>query len=368
MYLGKPLSFPLHRDAECADITIFTIPPQLALELDHQDIDFRSQNSAYEKLDADTNVVTHKGHNPCSSASASNGKGPRSVRKRKVAGMENLSNKSQQISTQSTKLSNKFPSKLSREISEIQVKKKPKVAVEDRTSLRDQEEVFNKLPPSLLNSSSGEPNDAVSHEEKIWDSHRILPLNHLEGFSRSSNVIKANKKHNRTALEGKALKQRYCGEADRIQSLVKEHLKLDNYPTFIKIKNKSSGKLEKWKNDQKNDIHRPDLTVASIQNLLEFVTSISTYLILQEISNCMGKEGKIDTRSKSVQEVLNFMNKFWDESMEKKIVLKNKYFHISKVADFLDPSTPMREKSHYNGRALWYATSKEILKYWFNNE
>ncbi|PLW34526.1 hypothetical protein PCANC_19230 [Puccinia coronata f. sp. avenae] len=288
-YLGTPLSFPPDRDVESSDLTISHISPQPEPGplTPYRDFKSHRDSSLVEYFNPGTNLASREGD--CASSPASNGQVSPPARKRKKAHMKDISNKSQKVSTTQAKESSKvFQSKFRKESS------KPKVAKKKSPGNRE-ETGSNTLLPSLDKSSSGVHIDEVTHESKTQDPGDIMSFVHSEEIPESSNVSNPKKKEAGTVTPANKRKKEYNEEVNRIIDIVQKRIDLDTFPTFKTITNKMKGTLEKWKNDPENNHSRPDKRVLAIENYITDITTVSTFLILRQISLQRGFQGQLIT-------------------------------------------------------------------------
>jgi hypothetical protein len=362
-YLEEPLSFPSDHNAKCLDVTTFQIPPQE--EEQQTDLDSKRENFSDEHPNCEKHHASRWKGYPSSSAYKSQVSPP--ACKRKQAQMKDISRKSEKVSTQAKDSSNIFQSNLRRDQSLMKVNKGLEKGPDAKAqaSCGNRQEGSDKILSISLNSPSGEHIDETPHEKIAHKDDKIvsLRLNHSEEHRVSFDVRKTKKKQNRENRLDK--KKVFREEVERIMKKVKNHLRLNEF--LDKMNDKLTGNLDEWAKAAKSPETRPDITVKSIQHYVKYVTGVSTFLILQQISNQMGLQGKLTNDTEKVNHVLKFMTQFWDSSLKREIKPTFRCSWIPRIADYLNPEIKiMMKKGSYVGQALCYVTSREILQYWEN--
>jgi hypothetical protein len=370
-YLAKPLSFPISPDHVNPDYKAFKIPPQKEQKptLAHYHLASKVNNSSqkYRSHDGGDGGFG-SGRGSCPSTSASKGEGSPLARKRKMVQANIILRKHQKISDQAK--DSLCKSKLKGERINIKVRKKLEkfLLQTDRTSYGNQEEKPSESLTRFINLSADEHLNEVPDRRNMRDIYEASVMHDSNEFPTSSmtNARTIKEEHDQVGRIRNLRRNNSVIEARKILFILQQELKMEDYPTFSnKIQNKLKSRLEQWKKCTKTTYNNPSRVVSRIRTYIKNVTKISVFLIMEHISHLLGQKDEINIEIEKLEELLDFMNEFWDNIINNKVGIRAKDFHwISKIPEFLNPDIKISIKNYYTGAALWYITAQDVLRYW----
>jgi hypothetical protein len=170
--------------------------------------------------------------------------------------------------------------------------------------------------------------------------------------------------HRRESKPELCPRYRYRINGQSILSRSDEQISFKEYPVFSDGMEKLNAELMQWKMAEENcKVYKNrQRTVQRITDLKENVTKMSTFLIISLISRLDGHTNALTNKTK-VQEILTFLETFWEERKAgEKILEAGNFRRIFTLSDLLNPR--INSNTTYRGFALWFLTAEEVTKYW----
>ncbi|KAH9443302.1 hypothetical protein Pst134EB_027647 [Puccinia striiformis f. sp. tritici] len=140
-------------------------------------------------------------------------------------------------------------------------------------------------------------------------------------------------------------------------------IEIEKYDLFVQIMNLRKNQISEWASRQQNG-GNACRTRDRILKFVKSITKMSTLLIVSHAKLLHGHQDEMIT-TEEVQEVLRFMNDFW-EKMDRKesLVTSHPHLWLPRISTMLDPSDLSFQKKNHTGKSMWYPISREITRYW----